>query len=336
MLIKCGAALFLVLRVLSTLKLLRTNYLHHNIVVMMMKSKIVASVGIALLSVPVAAEIKSEPLRLAASSKWHVDFAEDRCRLARTFGSDDQQVTVFFDRFGPGEYFRMTLIGKPLKASEVDDKVLLQFGPKEQEQSISVARASMGDNRPALVTAGDMRIIASEKKTETPAKWETTWLPEEEKPIDISRKAAVQYLRVGDQSKRPVILETGPLSQAFEVLDTCTNKLLTKWGIDVEKHRTLSRPAAPATSPAKWVTTYDYPAKMLRLGEQGLVQFRLNVGADGKPTECHIQATTRSKEFDDVVCRALMKRAQFFPALEAQGIPIASYYQSAVLFRIPN
>lgn len=118
-------------------------------------------------------------------------------------------------------------------------------------------------------------------------------------------------------------------------LGKCIDNLLTHWGIDVEKHKTLKREAKPAESPDRWVVTGDYPRKMLDAGQPAIVNFRLSVGADGVPTGCHIQSTTRPKEFDDAVCKSVMRRASFIPALDAEGKPLASYYRNTVRFQIP-
>jgi TonB family protein len=65
----------------------------------------------------------------------------------------------------------------------------------------------------------------------------------------------------------------------------------------------------------------DYPAEALRNEEEGIVAFRLAVGADGKPTQCSITATSGSASLDDATCRILMERARFTPARDAQGKP---------------
>ena len=73
---------------------------------------------------------------------------------------------------------------------------------------------------------------------------------------------------------------------------------------------------------------------MLRDGYEGIVNFRLLVDQAGKPTDCEVQRSTRPKEFDDAVCRAAMRRAEFEPALDAQGKPVPSYWIATVNFRI--
>jgi hypothetical protein len=74
---------------------------------------------------------------------------------------------------------------------------------------------------------------------------------------------------------------------------------------------------------------------MLGIGQPAIVEFRLSIGADGVPLACHIQETTRPKEFDNAVCKSLMRRARFEPALDATGTAITSYYRNTVRFQIP-
>ena len=123
----------------------------------------------------------------------------------------------------------------------------------------------------------------------------------------------------------------GPLA----ALDKCADDLLTSWGLDAEKHKNLRQEAKPMKSPGKWIVSSDYPLDMLMAGQPALVNFRLNIGTDGIPVSCHIQTTTRPKEFDKAVCKSVMRRARFSPALDAQGQPIATYFQSAVRFQLP-
>jgi outer membrane biosynthesis protein TonB len=128
------------------------------------------------------------------------------------------------------------------------------------------------------------------------------------------------------------MLETGSMRAPLAALDTCIDNLLVSWGVDVEKHKALSKQVEPLQSPGKWVVASDYPSNMLSAGQPALVNFRLSVGTDGVPTACHIQLTTRPKEFDNAVCKSVMRRARFSPALDATGQPLQSYYQNVVRF----
>jgi Gram-negative bacterial TonB protein C-terminal len=278
---------------------------------------------------------KKEPLRLAKSSSWNVDYADDRCRLARGFGTGDQEVIILLDRFGPGDHFRLTVTGKPVTTTRPNGDVVLQFGPAEQEQTVPFLSGNIGKGTPALIIAGSLRISAPTAE-ELKAREDKDYSPDIQlSAVDGAKAAAVRYLQIGKPFRQTIILETGSMRAAFAALDKCVDELQTHWGIDVEKHKTLKRYATPAQSPGNWIISGDYPIKMLMEGQPSIVEFRLSVGEDGKPTACHIQLTTRPKEFDDAVCKSLMRRAKFEPALDAEGKPLASFYRNTVRFQIP-
>jgi Gram-negative bacterial TonB protein C-terminal len=278
----------------------------------------------------------NEPLRLASTSPWNVNYADDYCRLAGKFGEGEETVVVFFDRYGPEQGFRLTLSGAPMETGGQRDSVLVQFGPAEAEQPLPYMKGNLGRDA-ALVISGSARIApptAEEQDAIRKKKFDDAWI--DLQPIDPARFAAVRYLKVGKPLSKPVVLETGSLRKAFATLDACVDELVASWGVDVEKHKNLKRAVTPKESPGRWVVSEDYPTKMLNAGQPAIVEFRMNVGPDGVPTQCHIQTTTRPKEFDDAVCGSLMRRAKFDPALDSDGNPISSYWRNRVTFLIPN
>jgi hypothetical protein len=299
-----------------------------------MNKNFIAVLAILSTASPAVAQSGKEPLVLKPSSAWHVDYADDRCRLARQFGAGDEQVYAFFDRYGPTEYFRLMLAGWPMRTAVEKADAAVQFGPTEAEQKILFFRGNL-DKMPALILASSMRLappttaeFAAANKSD-----DDEWI--EFATIDEARQKAVRYLTIGKPLRRTVTLETGSMRAPFVALDKCIDNLMTTWGIDTEKHKTLTRKVKPQQSPGRWVVSEDYPLDMLRSGQPAIVEFRLSVGADGVPTAYHIQSTNRPKEFDNAVCKSVMRRARFDPALDAEGKPLASYYRNTVRFQIP-
>lgn len=290
--------------------------------------------GGILLSQPVAA--KKQPLVLKPSSKWIASYDDDSCRLIRQFGTEKQSVTAIFSRFGPGDRFQLTLAGEPFKLRSSSRPARLQFGPTEEVQEISFFVGSLGEDIPALIFSGGMRIAAmSDAETKALKTWNKNHAFKFE-PISAERQAAVTQLSMGRPLRQPVVLEIGSMEKPFSALSSCIEELQTHWGIDVTKHKNLTREAQPDNNPGSWVNANDYPTDMLRRGQPAVVQFRLSIDGAGQVTACHIQRTTRPKEFDDAVCKSLLKRASFLPALDAEEKPIASYWQSTVRFQIPR
>lgn len=65
----------------------------------------------------------------------------------------------------------------------------------------------------------------------------------------------------------------------------------------------------------------DYPASALRNGEQGAVQARLSIDADGRVSECSIIRSSGHASLDAATCNILQRRARFLPAHNANGNP---------------
>jgi hypothetical protein len=84
-----------------------------------MNREIFAALAMLAITAPALAQSGKQPLVLKQASPWNVDYANDQCRLIRQFGSDEEKVFAIFDRYGPGERFRLTVAGKPVKTSHV-------------------------------------------------------------------------------------------------------------------------------------------------------------------------------------------------------------------------
>ena len=102
--------------------------------------------------------------------------------------------------------------------------------------------------------------------------------------------------------------------------------IVESWGLDPAQQKTLSRYPTPIARPTNWLATSANPPPALRTGEETRVNFRLIVGADGKPEKCNVQSAIVDTGFEEGACRALMRRTRFKPALDAQGTPVRSFY----------
>lgn len=271
------------------------------------------------------------PVELAPTTPWNVHYADDYCRLARFFGEGKQRVILSMEQGEPGDGFRLTLAGAILDGPSGKDEASITFG-ELGEQKLQFFPGTVGEDMPAWIFSGNIRIRPySTDDGRFAAKH--GYYPDSAGPISEADKAAAASLLIGRPLRQPVRLKTGPMKAAFTAMNSCTDELLEHWGIDAARHRERSRSAMPVGSPGKWLNSNDYPPAMLAKGQPGLVRFRLSVGADGVPTACHIQRSTNGKPFDDAVCKGVMRRARFEPALDKDGQPLASYYVNAVQFQ---
>ena len=272
----------------------------------------------------------SGPVVLAPAGPWAMDYAEDSCRLARKFGSGDSSVFFYMERFAPSSGQFVLVAGKPLSKLRTRT-VGLRFQPGGPTADRLLFWGSHGQFEPALLAPSVALVTEPEGKdedaeVEAPGPFVSRVPPEREQEIDAFEVVA---------SKKPALrLALGPMGAAFEALRKCTEELVTHWGLDVEAHRHLTRAPTPKGNPGHWVSNDDYPTEAIHKGAQGVIPFRLIVGTDGVPTDCHLQRPTEPAEFNDVVCRILLKRARFEPALDAGGQPIKSYWSSTFNFMI--
>lgn len=277
-----------------------------------------------------------EPLRLKPSSPWNIHYAEDSCRMGRSFGEGDQKVVMLADRYQPGDMLRMSFVGKPAYTRVDQGEVDIRFGPNESVQKIAFFPASTSDNTPSVLTRSGIRIAprSDAEMAAQAAAFEAGQYDFKLSDITPEQETAVTFIEVGRPVRYPFILETGSLGPPLAALRKCTDELLDHWGIDVAKHASLSRRVTPKNNPGKWMTPRDYPMQMALQGKRAIVQFRLVIDAVGVPSSCHIQQSTRPKAFDDAVCAAIMRNARFEPALDAEGKPLASYWLNTVIFSL--
>lgn len=289
-------------------------------------------VALSLVMLPLTAFATNEPIRLEPISKWVVNYGDDSCRLSRKFGSTDLYGILILDRFGLGDAFDITLAGPVFKKIRNSEVLEFKFGPNEEQQSGEFFVGQLGETIPTLVMRGSFRIAPIAKAEEIEFKKHKDDFGFHLPLLGRDREAAVSELTIGSPLRQPVQLALGSMKAPFSAMNKCVGQLLTTWGIDVERHATLSKSAQPIGNSGKWIQSNDYPPKMVAKGQPALITFRLSIDAMGAPSACHIQQSVGGKEFDEASCKALMKRAKFEPALDAHKKPMASYYRSRVVF----
>ena len=94
--------------------------------------------------------------------------------------------------------------------------------------------------------------------------------------------------------------------------------------------------AVPKGNPGSWATTDDYPSRALREEKEGVTRFTVQVGPDGRVTNCTVTGSSGTPELDDAACRAITRRARFTPATNGEGQPVAGSYSNSVRWQIPK
>lgn len=303
----------------------------------MRRTWIVACVAAAPLLIGAA-----EPVRLPPVSPWVLDYAEDSCRLARTFGTAADPTILLFESTSPGS-MSMLAIGNALKKSGGATKIRARFLPVASEEFEGESAKSSDGKKPAALWAIVGLPLGSESKDQE-LKKQLAKKGLRPPPTTLAERAAdrlereafaakVSAIQIEARRKHPVILETGPFGRAHKMLEQCTRDQFRFWGVNPDIEDKIVRPVwAPASD--RWFSGRDYPRTSLMRGEQSVVKARLLVDAAGNPTKCTALSHVAVPEFQKVVCDILMRRARFAPAELADGTKVPSYYVASILWRM--
>lgn len=249
---------------------------------------------------------------LQPQGPWKLDYADEECRLVRTFGTGQQTLVVRLARGSGLQQFDMVIAGNSIPKLPKQIKVALRLDGQDKEQEFD-AYSMQVPNRPERFVRwydGESSFLA--EFTEN------------------------QVITVKSGAKFSVSFNLTSARAAVAALDACHVDLLTSWGLDVNSLKAAKVPPRPIGSPANWATTSDYPSDALRAGQGGSVRFLLIVGADGMPTRCSIARSSGVPQLDAVTCQLAMRRARFKPAENGEGQPIAGYYVNRVRWIIPE
>lgn len=95
-------------------------------------------------------------------------------------------------------------------------------------------------------------------------------------------------------------------------------------------------PARAKANLASYVSDDDYPPSAQRAGEQGTTGFRLDVGTDGRVTNCTVTSPSGSSALDSTTCRLMMRRAKFTPAHDSSGNPATDAVSGRIRWVLPK
>ena len=266
------------------------------------------------------------PVVLEPTSQWNVDFGEDKCRLARTFGGEGNRHILFFEQSGPSASFGFTVAGPQLRRFGTD-RIKVRFGAHPVITDSLAYTGSVKNFGPALIYSR-LKFVPEDG-------WEPDFgerlhsLPE----IGLAQAAMVSNVSVR-QGKREIIFETGKLTEPVNVLNQCAQNLLISWKLDLDRHRTATRlPVWTNEMEVAKKIQANYPESALQKGEQAILRLRAIIGESGKVAECATVKATIAESFNSVACNA-MKIARFEPALDQHGQPMRSFYIATISYKI--
>lgn len=268
----------------------------------------------------------ADTVAVTPSTPWNVDFAEDRCRLARLFGEGEGRHFLFFEQYWPGERLSLMAAGPEFSGFRSRQTTRLKFFESQETLRTEPFTGSMAQFGNGVVYSSVSIETGTDSLEEDTS---PTTLP----ALDTEFAERVEFVSL-DQRGKEIQLITGPLDEAFEVLNTCTESLVAAWGLDLEKHLT-------ATRMPRWTNEREvvrkigssYPRSALNRGEQGIMRMRVTVGEDGRVKDCKVIKATETDRLESPACEA-MSDAQFEPALDSEGRPMRSYYATSIVYQM--
>lgn len=82
------------------------------------------------------------------------------------------------------------------------------------------------------------------------------------------------------------------------------------------------------------ISEEDYPAGSLRAEETGTVGISVDVGVNGRATNCRVIRSSGFERLDRATCQLVERRARFDPALDARGLPVAGTFDGSWTWRL--
>lgn len=265
---------------------------------------------------------------IPASSQWNIEFGEDRCRLARTFGEGDDRHLVFFEQAAPDEDFGLTLAGPRIDDFRVARFRRLALERDEEFREMNTRWGTVDGFGTAVIYP---RIRINDEPEESEDGPALRGLP----AIDLEEASTIDRIIFG-HGGRAIAFETGDMAPPFQALNVCAADFIRAWGLDPEQHESF-------TSLPEWKNERSvarqiqrkYTRAALNRGEQAIIRMRVIVEPDGSVSDCHLQEATETERLESNACTE-MERARFDPALDANGEPMRSFYTTNIIYQITS
>lgn len=274
-----------------------------------------------------AVPASAETVTVAPNSPWNVNFGEESCRLGRLFGEGEDRHALFLEQFYPAASASMTAAGPGFRRFRSRARTRLRLFEAEEGRN---GNPFSGE----VEGVGDAMIYSSLSFDGGPPEGEDAESDKAGLPqLDAEWAKRIEFVSL-KQGGKEVRLLTGPLGEAFEVLNLCAQGLVEEWGLDLEQHLSARRRPIWTNEDAVVRRIVDsYPSRALRRGEQAILRMVVMIDPEGAVTDCRILKVTETERLTSPACKA-MERAEFEPALDAEGHPMPSYFATAITYVI--
>ncbi len=265
---------------------------------------------------------------------WTLDAGEDYCRLAANFAHEGDTIAFALERNRAENFARLILVGDAIQTYRGTETLGYSFLPDGGERQSRFLRSETADGQPyfnlGIVPFAPMTFSPGTVPPTPAAGQEGLDGPMVVPPYD--REAELEFARridgiaIEEGLRQAVHIDTGNLRAPIEALQACTDDLLRVWGLDFEKHQTMTRRARPEGMAWEWLASGTIGFGDFPLLGGGANPVRVMVSAEGEPTSCHVHWQSLSERKNRSICEQIMENGAFVPALDAEGNPMDSYW----------
>ena len=302
------------------------------------------SVALAFVSAAIAANAATmvdAPIELQPVGPWQLDMAENKWRMARAFGSEDEKTLFLLEQWDPSAEVGWIVTGPAVGKFKNRSSAVYAFGPGGDADKFDVVASTFGDFGTAVRSYSSIafnpdKAEADERNEDEERDYaaDPRGLPH----LDADGAEGITYLDIGGRTPNEVRLLLGDMKKPLEAMNICMANLVEHWGFDVEEQRSVVTPPKPRNlDSVTRLIVKEYPLKALRRGAQADFHLRLTVDPDGSVSHCAMINQTTADNFDPRrhPCTIFTERAEFEPATDAGGKALPSFYNTRILYRIP-
>jgi hypothetical protein len=291
-------------------------------------------VAAAAMVVAPAAQAQDETIVFRPSGTWTADYGEDYCRLIRTFSDGQREFSLALERLQPGAFVKLIVVGEGMRPFRGADQIAYAFQPSGASGKARYVRSETADGK-SLVSFDPVTLAPPPAFTPPAPGTPPGPPPMYNRTSEQETARGITGFMLTEGLISPVRVETGSLRAPIAALQACVDELLTHWGLDADKHKTMTVPPIMNPSPNGVLPQGTVPFSEFEKLGGGANQVRLLIGADGKVTDCAIFSPSLSQSLNERICSLAKERASFQPARDAGGQPMASVWIGSPMFLGP-
>ena len=274
-----------------------------------MGSSIALAAALAALAVQSSTQAAVQPAAGPASPVW---------RVAR----DNSGLCVLWREYGSGaRKTRLTI--KPSLTGDAT-RVFISFSGTGTGRILADATFRADELKPVVIQLIEFGSTEKERRFTVLSL-----------PADTVRSAlSASSWSLRSHRMRNHDLDLGGAAAALPTLDNCVSKAIKEYGLDPEgQSKITTKPVADMT---KFFSTDDYPWGAYYFGVHGQTNVKLLIGTNGRTMDCVVVGSSGSALLDNATCEALISRAQFEPARDAEGRPRVAPADARIRWELPS